>query len=204
MKYIIKPAFTLFIIAALVTALIGFVYSLTLEPIANQRKKAQEKTMKAIFPDAQAFRELPAEKQGNIDRIFEGVRGNESIGYVIELSPAGYSGDIFMMVGISRLKNEIAGMRVIKHTETPGLGALATKEKFYRKYDNRTLVPLRVVRSSPGPDDIEAITGATITSKAITNAVNEALAWYAAAYALDADAHEADAVSTATYGDEEP
>jgi electron transport complex protein RnfG len=182
MKHIIKPAFSLFIIAAITTALLTLVYSLTLEPIANQRKKAQEKVKNAIFPEASAFSEIIQEKQGNIDAIFECYKGNELIGYIIELSPPGYSGNIYMMVGISKTANNIAGMRILKHTETPGLGSLAVKENFFRKYDNRNLVPLRVVRSSAGENEIEAITGATITTRAITDAVNEAINWYKAIY----------------------
>jgi electron transport complex protein RnfG len=70
----------------------------------------------------------------------------------------------------------------MKHTETPGLGSLATQESFYRKFDNRNLVPVKVVRTAgtagAGEDEIVAITSATITTRAITNAVNEAIEWF--------------------------
>ena len=178
MKHILKPALALFTIAAVATILLGLVRNITLEPIEKQRKKNQEITMKAVLSEADVFKELAADYSGSIVRVFEGSKGAELIGYVIELSPSGYSGNINMMVGISKVKNEITGMRVIRHTETPGLGALAVKENFYKKYDGRKLVPLRVVRSSPGENDIEAITAATITTKAITNAVNEAIYLY--------------------------
>ena len=178
MKHIIKPALSLFAIAAIVTALLGMARNLTLEPIEKQRKAAQEKTMRAVLTEADNFRELSAEKTGGINRIFEGLRGSETIGYVVELSPVGYSGEINMMVGISKAEDKITGMRVVKHTETPGLGALAVNENFYRQFDGRKLLPLRVVRTSPGADDIEAITAATITSRAVTSAVNEAIEWY--------------------------
>jgi electron transport complex protein RnfG len=179
MKHIIKPALSLFIIAAISTTLLGLVRNVTLEPIANQRKKAQQNTMIAVLSEATEFTEIEnVEKTGNIDNIYEGRNKGELVGYVVALSPAGYSGDISMMVGISSTRNVITGMRVLRHTETPGLGAVAVKESFYRKYDNKRLVPLNVVKVSPGENDIEAITSATITSRAITNAVNEAIAWY--------------------------
>ena len=178
MKHVLKPALSLFIIAAITTCLLALAHSLTLEPIANQVKKTQEKAMKTIIPSASGFREIQTEKTGNIDRVFESYSGNETLGIIVELSPGGYSGDINMMVGILKAENKIAGMRILKHSETPGLGALAVKEKFFRKYDNRKLVPLRVTRSSPGENEIEAITGATITTKAITDAVNEAIEWH--------------------------
>jgi len=70
-------------------------------------------------------------------------------------------------------------MRILRHTETPGLGAFATREEFFRKFDNKKLQPLKVVRTPASADDeIQAITGATITSKAVTGAVNEAIGWF--------------------------
>jgi electron transport complex protein RnfG len=184
MKHILKPALSLFIIAAVCTTMLSLVRDITLEPIQNQRKKTQENTMKAVLNEATEFRELghPSDvlttKSGSIVSIYEGSSRGEVVGYVVELSPSGYSGEIYMMVGISSVKSEITGMRVIRHSETPGLGALAVKESFYSKYDGKKLVPLNVVRVSPGANDIEAITAATITSRAITNAVNEAIEWY--------------------------
>ena len=180
MKHILKPAFSLFIIAAVTTTLIALAHSLTLRPIADQVIKTREKTMKTIMPEALDFREVTIEKSGNIDGVFEANNRNDTLGYIVALSPSGYSGKINMMVGIMINRNEIAGLRILKHSETPGLGALAVKEKFYRKYDNRKIAPLRVVRNSPGENDIEAITGATITTRAITGAVNEAIEWYRA------------------------
>ncbi|MDR0316324.1 MAG: RnfABCDGE type electron transport complex subunit G [Treponema sp.] len=178
MKHIIKPALSLFFIATIITTLLAFSYNRTLEPIAAQIRKMQEKTMKEIMPEASGYREIPVEKTGNIVRVFEGLKGGEITGYVIELAPPGYSGAINMMAGISKAENKITGMRVLRHTETPGLGALAVKENFYRKFDGKNLTPLKVVKNSPGADEIEAMTGATITTRAITNAVNEAIEWY--------------------------
>ena len=176
--HVIKPALSLFAIAAIITALLGFARNVTLEPIEKQRKAAQEKTMKAILAEADAFREVDAEKTGSIVRVFEGLKGGKTIGYVIELSPNGYSGAVNMMVGISGADDKITGMRVVKHSETPGLGALAVNRNFYRQFDDRKLLPLKVVKTPAGEGEIQAITAATITSRAVTGAVNEAIAWY--------------------------
>ncbi|MDR0324096.1 MAG: RnfABCDGE type electron transport complex subunit G [Treponema sp.] len=179
MKHIIKPALALFIITASVTALLGIARNLTLEPIENQRRKTQEKTMREVLPQASAFREIDTEKSGSIVSIYEGRRGNEFAGFVIELMPSGYSGTINLMVGISAEEKNISGMRILKHSETPGLGANAVKEKFYRRFDGKNLVPLRVVKVPTGSaDEIEAITASTITTKAVTDAVNQAIEWY--------------------------
>ena len=178
MKHVIKPACSLFLIAAITTALLGFVYAFTLEPIAVQHREAQERTMRAILTQATDFRELSTEISGSITRVFEALRGGETIGYIVELAPPGYSGPINMMVGISSADNTIAGMRVLRHTETPGLGSHIVRESFFSRFDGRGLSPIRVVRASPGPDEIEAITSATITTRAVAYAVNEAIEWY--------------------------
>ena len=178
MKHIIKPAASLFLIAAVITTLIGLVYRLTLEPIAYQYRITQERTMRDVFPQAGEFREINVNLTGNMVRVFEGIRAGEILGYVIELNPDGYSGKINLMVGISRADNNITGMRILKHTETPGLGSHAARAGFYRRFDGRALRPLAVVKTYPGLDEIEALTSATITTRAITYAVNEAIEWY--------------------------
>ena len=178
MKHVIKPALALFTIAAVATTLLILVQNLTSEPIENQRRRTQENGMMAVLPETSQFNKISLQESGNIHSVYEGVSGGETIGYVVELSPSGYSGPINILVGISTLKNEISGMRVIRHSETPGLGALIVREDFFRRFDNRRLVPLRVVTATPGENDIEALSGATISTRAITNAVNEAIEWF--------------------------
>jgi electron transport complex protein RnfG len=185
MKHILKPALALFIITAIATALLGLARDFTLEPIKTQHKKTQEKAMKEVLPSASVFNDISAAQNenifssGSINRIFEGVANGQTVGYVVELSPVGYSGAINMMVGISNTQNRITGMRVLKHSETPGLGALAVKEKFYSRFNNKKLVTLNVVKIPTGAEnEIEAITASTITTRAVTNAVNEAIEWY--------------------------
>ena len=178
MKHIIKPAFALFIIAAVVTALLGFVYDLTKAPRENQRKRTRELTMQEVMAQASGFREISITPSGTIVGVYEGLNGSEIAGYVIELEPKGYSDTISMMVGISGNESIITGMRVMRHSETPGLGALAVKENFYRQFDGKRMVPLRVVKTNAGENEIDAISGSTITTNAITNAVNEAIEWY--------------------------
>jgi electron transport complex protein RnfG len=179
MSHILKPALALFIITAIATALLGIAREKTLEPIQNQRKKTMEKAMKDVLPNAAAYNEIIAKPGGNIEKIYEGIKDNSIIGYVFEISPVGYAGTINIMVGISVADERISGMRVLKHSETPGLGALAVEEKFYGKFNGKALAPLSVVKIPTGaPDEIEAITASTITSRAITNGVNEAIEWY--------------------------
>ena len=186
MKYIIRPAATLFITAVITIAALSVVYTYTFEPIQIQRFRKQEAAMKAVLPEANDFREMQADISGSMVAVFEGLfrgegEGNGTlVGYVVSLSPSGYSGNINLMVGICATDERISGMRIVQHSETPGLGALAVRPEFYRRFDNRALVPLGVVKTSPGEHDIQAITSSTITTRAITYAVNEAIEWYLA------------------------
>jgi len=178
MKYILKPALTLFITAVITVALLSVVYNFTKDPIEKQKRSTQENAMKEVLPKASEYREYQTDLTGSITAVYEGLTGGNLTGFIVQLSPEGYSGNIDLMVGISASDKRITGVRILRHTETPGLGALAVKEDFYRRYDNRALAPIGVVRSSPGENEIQAITSATITTRAITNAVNEAINWY--------------------------
>jgi len=177
MKHIVKPALSLFIVAAIAAVSLGVIYDITLEPIEAQRRRTQERMLREIL-EASDFREMPVETPGSIVRVFEGVVEGETIGYVIELAPIGYGGAINMMVGISAADNVVTGMRVLRHSETPGFGAYIVRESFFRRFDGRSLVPLTVVRRSPRENEIQAITSSTITTRAVVDAVNEAIEWY--------------------------
>ena len=185
-KYILRPAFTLFIIAAVTIAALGVAHTLTLEPIETKKRGVREAAMREVLPLAADYREIPLPEslrdRGSIAAVYRGESGGELCGYVVQCAPEGYGGVIDILVGISApgasSGEKITGMRVLRHSETPGLGALAVKEDFYRRFDGKPLVPLGVARNSPGENDIQAITSATITSRAITGAVNEAIEWY--------------------------
>jgi len=192
MNYIIKPAATLFFTAVIVIAAVSYAYNITLEPIERQARRTRETAMMAVLPQASDFRlKQSREPSGSIVAVYEGFAngsfadGNFAdgalVGFVVELSPVGYGGNIDLMVGISARDEKITGVRILRHNETPGLGALAAREGFYRRFDNKPLVPLTVVRSSPGEYEIAAITASTITTRAVTNAVNEAIEWYKSA-----------------------
>jgi len=176
--HVTKLALKLFIVAAITTTLLVITHMVTLEPIANQNRLTLERMMRSLLEQAVAFEEIPMEQTGNIIRVFEASNEGGIIGYIVELSPMGYAGRINMIVGVSTEDDVLAGMRVLRHTETPGLGALIVTERFFNRYTGRELAPLRVVRVSERDDEIDAITSATITTAAVTGAVNEAIEWF--------------------------
>ena len=191
MKYIIKPAATLLITAVITVAALSLVYNLTLESIEKQKRKTQEKAMMEVMPNVSEYRKMQIELTGNITAIYEALHFTQVIGYVVQLSTEeGYSGTIDLIVGISVPFEKITGMRILRHSETPGLGALATKENFYRQFDGRDIIRLGVAKAMPGEHEIHAITSSTITTKAITNAVNEVIEWYSSTKVQDEELDE--------------
>jgi len=165
---IVKPMLVLFLTASLTVAMLAYVHAVTQGPIESRNKAIQEKTMREVLPQATGFTKLDGDYPGNIDTVYEGTASGQTVGYVVALSPEGYGGKINMMVGIGKDENVITGMRVVRHSETPGLGAQAANEKFYGQFTKKALIPVT----------IDAITGSTITTRAITEAVNEAIAWF--------------------------
>ena len=101
------------------------------------------------------------------------------MGYVFETEASGYGGTVSVMTGIDTEGN-ITGVVILSHDETPGLGANAEKPDFLNQY----LQPapeggLSVIKyQAPSQGQIEAMTGATVTSTAVTNAVNQAIEQY--------------------------
>jgi electron transport complex protein RnfG len=117
-------------------------------------------------------------KDGEVERtFFVGVMDGEPRAVAFETSGKGYGGDVGLMVGIDTKENKIAGVGVTTHSETPGMGAKAkTDPSFVAQFEGLPLKdPLKVTGDG---GSINAISGATFTSRAVCNATNEAAAIY--------------------------
>jgi electron transport complex protein RnfG len=179
-KKILKLGTILFVITAIAGILLGWVHEVTREPIARQLQKEKVEAMRATLPTAEDFRpvdvSLPADSF--IREVNGGYKGEELVGYDIKVTPKGYGGIIELMVGIS-MDGRIQGIRILSHGETPGLGAESVKPAFSGQFAGKPAVELSVVKDAPAKEEeIQALTGATITSKAITSAVNQAVAFF--------------------------
>lgn len=167
-------------ITAIAGLLLGASYSITKAPIEKQTRQTDINAMKEILDDADQFNEKTI-KSGhqNISAINEAKAKGKTIGYTIKLSSKGYGGPIEMIVGIST-DGRIRGIKILSLSETPGLGANSTKPAFYGQYKNKPIdKPLEVTKTGvTKKNQIEAITGATITSRAVTKGVNDAINYY--------------------------
>jgi electron transport complex protein RnfG len=175
MNEIIKPAVALLAITVIASALLGFVHDITKEPIEKQRMANETNAIKAVFPSTTDVEDIPlqAPDSSSVTRAAEVKAGDEIIGYAVYANPSGYGGPIEMMVGLYP-NGSIAGVQILSHQETPGLGANAANPAFLAPFQDANF-QLKVTKKAPvDSDEIQAITSATITSTAVVRGANDA------------------------------
>ena len=191
MKTMLKEAGILFAITLIAGCLLGLVYQVTKEPIAEAQQKAKDEACKEVFADAEGFvlqEDISSEDASSfvqdegynvsIDEVLEAQDASSSkLGYVITVTDhEGYGGDIQFSIGI-RNDGTVNGISILSISETAGLGMKAKEEKFQSNFKNKKASQFVVTKSGAAKDgDVDAISGATITSKAVTKGVNSALA----------------------------
>ncbi len=167
---IVKTTLILFIITVATALLLGGVYELTKDQIAGIKEEKRVESMAQVMPGADNFEEIEAGAYG-ADSITKASKDGELIGCCVELRTNGFGGDISLMVGVGT-NGAVTGVRILDHSETAGMGAKADDTSFLDQYIGRK----HGITVKAGADtDIDAITAATITTKAVTNGINSAL-----------------------------
>lgn len=183
MKETIKLGAILFLITAVAAGILAFANVNTETKIAELEAQASTEARKSVFSEAETFEAIEQEKLDGIKEKNPGIleiysaldTSKNSIGYVVKTSTGGYAGPVEVVTGIS-LDGSITGMKVVKNSETPGLGTLSAEPPFQDQFAGKsTEAELEVVKSGAGDSQIQALTGATITSKAVTEGVNSAV-----------------------------
>lgn len=191
---IVKDAVILFIITLVAGFGLGAVYGITKEPIAKANYNIQQNAYKTVFPDAAEFKDLPgfspeeaskaAAEAGfaddTIQNCVQAVGADGSLlGYVISATdPNSYGGNVTLSLGVT-LDGVMNGYSITEINDTAGLGMKAREESFSSQYANKQVEKFTVTKTGAASEDqIDAISGATITSDAVTNAVNAGLAYY--------------------------
>ena len=191
MKKILKDAFALLMITLVAGILLGFVYSITKEPIAVQEQLTKEKSCQEVFADAAAFdnntddleaaRAAMAAAGYEVQTLSEILEAKDAsgnmLGYVLSIiDPEGYGGDISFMMGI-RLDGTLNGISILSIGETAGLGMNADTDAFKSQFANKKVDKFTFTKTGSTSDsEIDALSGATITTTAMTNGVNAGLA----------------------------
>ena len=165
--YILRLSLTLLIITAVVAAALAGVNAITAPRIAAARAEKTQQAIEAVLPGGGTAMESFTDPSGLVKAVYA-----SDTGYAVQVTPAGFDGAIDMMVGVSK-EGKVLGISIISHTETAGLGAVAAAKtsagEAFRGQFSQTDAPFAV------GDNVDALTGATITSKAVTDGVNAAV-----------------------------
>ena len=185
MNSILKLGLNLFVICAVAAGLLAGTNQITAPLIEQRNEQANAEARKLVLESAQDFEEVKDAKTDNskgvkVSEIYEAkdASGN-TVGYTLKVLPSGYGGTIELMVGIDSANGQVSGINVVSNSETAGLGAKATDPEFSDQYKGKPLEELSVLKNgTPGDTEIKAISGATITSTAVTNGVDAAIEVY--------------------------
>ena len=188
---IIKDTIILTLITLVAGGLLGLDYEITKAPIANQEEMAKQEAYKAVFEDADSFEVCVEAEDADIakylaDNGFTAQTVNEvmeakdasgeTLGYALNMTTSeGYGGDIVFSMGV-RLDGTLNGISLLTLNETAGLGMNADKPEFKDQYQDKNVESFEVTKTgAAGDNEINAISGATITSNAVTGGVNAGL-----------------------------
>ncbi len=202
MNDLIKDCLKLVLITLIAGLALGTIYGITKEPIEKQQLKAQQEAYKAVFPDADAFHDqegFSSDKAAEVfeayadqntvedhagdtlNNVVEAEASGKTIGYIFDITThKGYGGDIELTVGIAE-DGTVTGYSVLSIGETAGLGMNAKNPEWASQYEDKKVESFSVVKDGTGSSDdakIDAISGATITSKAVTGSINNCLAYF--------------------------
>lgn len=180
MKKIVSLGFILFTVTAITGLILGVVHDITALPIQKTQERLKKEALATALPEADDFSQIQM-KQGAseiVKEVQEARKGSLPAGYCVTVTPKGYAGTIEIVVGIT-VEGKLRAISILNQSETPGLGAKAPQPAFSGQFENKDVEKLIVVKSSPGTaGEIQAISGATITSNAVTDGVNEALSYW--------------------------
>ena len=169
------PAVALFLICLIATTLLGVTNSVTAPMIDELAQQTELETRQIVLPTATAFSEEKTVPGASATYV-EGTKDSNSVGYVFVTVTKGYGGDVKIMTGVDA-EGKVTGVYPLELNETAGLGMNAKNDSFLSQFLGKT-EDIKVTKSGAAGNEIQALTGATITSDAVTSAVNEALGYY--------------------------
>lgn len=191
MKEMMKNTGILLAITVIAGLLLGVVYQVTKNPIAEQEALAKQEACQEVFADAASFGTIGVESvadvgwneegygQESIDEVMEAKDASgELLGYVITVTiKEGYGGDIQFSIGV-RLDGTVNGMSILSISETAGLGMQA-EDVLKPQFAGKQVEKFTYTKNGAASEEqIDAISGATITTNAVTNGVNAGLYYF--------------------------
>ena len=190
MNKILKNTLILTIITVIAGVSLGAVYEITKAPIATAKGNAKQEACQQVFPEADEFASQKVDKDAaskaikelganaTVDEVYVAKMAGSEVGYVVTATDKeGYGGNIQISVGIMK-DGTTNGISILSINETAGLGMNATEPSFYNQFSGKTTSQFAVSKDGGEGEPIDALSGATITTRAVTGAVNVALGYY--------------------------
>lgn len=193
MNKIIKDAMILTIITLVAGVCLGFVYEITKGPIDTAQAKAKQKAYQEVFAGADNFQEMEFNQEnakavlkeaGYEKDVINGYASaldaqGKTLGYLITVtSQEGYAGEISLLIGVS-LDGTVQGIEILSIGETAGLGMKADTPEFKGQFEGKQVDTFQYTKNGATQEsEIDALSGATITTNAMTNGVNAGLAFF--------------------------
>lgn len=182
LKEILIPTVSLFVICLCVTALLAVTNAVTKDAIAYQQELSAAESRQAVCPDAVDFEKVEYDVQ-SVECYKALDESGNLIGYAISSASRGYGGDVKVMTGINAEDGSVIAINVYDNSgETPGLGVNTSGEKFTSQFAGLSSGTGVTVDKDAGknPDSVavDSVTGATISSRAVVDAVNQAFDAY--------------------------
>ncbi len=185
-RELVKPALVLFLTGLIITAILAVVYGITHPIITASKAQEQADSLRRALPAADAFDEardagmLAADGftvPETVATVFRGTAGGAFAGYAVVVEPKGYGGRMNLIAGIGA-DGSIVSVLLVSQNETPGLGSRASEPAFLDQFPGLAASdgPAVVKKASDRKGDIQALTGATVTSRAVTRGIADALA----------------------------
>ncbi len=184
-KEIIKPALILFLICVVMTGTLAYVNGITKPIIDENNRLAEQESLMLVIDGVDSFsdgidddnlREKGFDVTDRIEKLYEAQKDGKLVGYVVAVSSRGYKGDISILVGVD-IDQTISGVTLTSHNETPGLGANVAYPEFTDQFKGE--IPQNsffvVHRQASDENEIQAVTSATVSSRAVTDAVADAV-----------------------------
>lgn len=184
-----RDSLRLIIILAVISAVAGgalaLVNSFTEPKIDAYRAQAEVNAYQQALPEADSFTSLPDlvvtaksnPATSNIQDIRVGLKNETKVGWVCKVSATGFSGDIVMLIGINN-SGELGETVILEQKETPGLGSKITDPEFIGQPAIKNVLPGENLKVNKDNGTVQAVAGATISSRAVVRGINQVILFY--------------------------
>lgn len=171
---------TLMAICVIVAGIVAVVFNTTKEQIAmNNAVNAEDLAL--VMPESDAIEDVTDQYEEHeiIKEVYKATSGTEVVGYVYKMISTGYKPELGTLVGLDNDGNIIAA-KITQSSETPGLGALVAEDAFITQFTGKeTSSSFQIVKTTPaGANEIQTVSGATISSNAVASAINDAVKFH--------------------------